>query len=85
MKLTDRQIQFLDNLLSIPEWQEPGYDRIKITHRKDGRYQISWQYRRKDNSPLHTVADESSFIYLSYADMRYIMFKIKQALAEVGI
>lgn len=85
MTLSDKQKQFLLNLLTIIEWNEPGYDRLKITHRRDGRFQISLQCCKRSKTPLNTVADEVSYIYLSYGEVKSVIELIKRAITEIGV
>jgi hypothetical protein len=82
---SDDQRKFVDMLFTPLFWCDAGSDRFKITHRKDGRFQISWQYQTKDINEPYTVSDHSGFIYLSYAEMHQILKHLRKIVAECGL
>ena len=60
--MSNSQRKFIEIMSSIPTWNEAGCDRFKISHRSDGRLQLSWKYQKKRPDAPYTITDHSGFM-----------------------
>jgi len=79
--MNDRQLTFIRHLINVGLWQDPGYDKFKITYRADGRIQVSWKYRNQNVLPPYPISDESGFMYVNQAEVKDMFGEVRQALA----
>jgi hypothetical protein len=85
MILEGKQKLFLDQLLNLALWQDPGWDRFKVTHRRDCRIQVSWRYRRHDKDAPYTISDNEDFMYLTKADLGQVYCCLVEGLKQTGV
>jgi hypothetical protein len=83
MKLIGNQRDVFVHVMSILSWSAPGEDTIRMKHRKDGKFQISWNYSKElNNGNLETVVTEQSTILVSRDEMASMLLMVADALQE---
>jgi hypothetical protein len=84
LKLNERQHQFIEHICNISTWHTPGYDRFRITHRTDGKIQMSWKYMNRADVVPYTTVSENGFIYVGKEDLIKISDCISTVIVNNG-
>jgi hypothetical protein len=82
MILNDKQLLFLSQIVRLANWNTPGFDRLRITHRRDQRIQVSWRFRISDSIPPYTISDNEDFMYISESDVKKSLLCMSESLVN---